>query len=75
MNSSIFDESIAGGGEFLLEIGTVLVFDISDDRLPAIHFNFCAKISDLPAIIVNLVSVTGGINNCETKLNAVLVED
>lgn len=53
---------VTHSSELFAEVSRVLVLDVFDDGVPAIF-------------VVNLVSVTGGINNVQTEFYTILRDD
>ena len=62
MNAGILDVALALSGKLLAEVGGMLVLDVLHNWVPA-------------SVVVDLVSVTWGINNVQAKTNAVLLND
>lgn len=62
VNTGILDVPFPLCSELLSEVGRVLILDVLDDRIPA-------------SVVVDLVSVTGGIDNIQAKPNAILLND
>lgn len=59
VDARVGDEALAHRGQLLAEVGRVLVLDVFDDRLPAV-------------VIVDKVTVTGGVDDVELEADAVL---
>lgn len=62
MDAGVLDVALSLGGELLAEVCGVLVLDVLHNWIPA-------------SVVVDLVSVTWGIDNVEAKTNAVLLDD
>ncbi|KAI3475819.1 hypothetical protein L1887_62719 [Cichorium endivia] len=58
VDAGIDNVSIAHRGEFLSQVGRVLVLDVLDDGVPAV-------------LVVHLVAVTGSVDNVQSQLDAV----
>lgn len=39
VDAGILDVSVAHGSQFLAQVSTVLIFDVFDDRVPAVRVN------------------------------------
>jgi hypothetical protein len=58
----------------------MLVFNVFDDRIPAIlqissHSNKLLDVGDIPSIVVHLVTITGGINNVQPQTYTIFLDD
>lgn len=62
MDTGVLDVPFPLRSELLSKVGRVLIFDILDDRVPA-------------SVVVDLVSITGGINDVQAKPNTILLDD
>ena len=62
MDAGILDISFALGCKFLSKVCRVLVFDVLDNRVPA-------------SIVVDLITITWGIDNVQSQTDAVLLDD
>lgn len=82
MDTCILDVAFPLSSKFLPEIGGVLILDILDNWVPAAEIRISKQfqqysyfLSHLPSIIVNLVTITGGVDNVQPKAYAVLFDD
>lgn len=62
VNARVLDVAITHGSKLLAEVCAVLVLDILDDCIPA-------------ALVVDLVAISGGVNNVQLELDAILRND
>ena len=62
MDSGVLDISLALSCQLLVQISTVLVFDVLDDGIPA-------------SVIVDQVTVARGIDNVQTQTDAIFLDD
>lgn len=62
VDAGVGDEALTHGGQLLAEVSRVLVLDVLDDRVPAL-------------VIVDEVSVTGGVDDVQLETDAVLNDD
>jgi hypothetical protein len=59
----------------------MLVFDVLDDGVPAKHLislnlEYCLFVMQtVPSIVIDLISVTGGIDNVESQTHTVFFDD
>lgn len=79
MDTCILDISVAHGRQFFAQICTVLVFDVLNYGIPTVYPIEKRLIikgnRDLPSLVVDLVAITRGINNVESKSDAILNDD
>lgn len=88
MDTGILDIPLALSSKLLPEIGGVLILDILDNWVPAVeisiskqfasvftHFTYREPRFRIPSIIVNLVTIAGGIDNVQAQTDAVLFDD
>lgn len=59
VDAGVLDEAIAHGSQLLAQEGRVLVLDVLDDGLPAV-------------LVVDLVTISGSVDNVESQLDSVL---
>jgi len=62
VDTSVLNITFSLGGEFFAEIRRVLIFDVLHDRIPA-------------SLVVDLVSIAGGVDDVETEPDTVLLND
>jgi len=62
VNSGILDVTVPLSGEFLSEVGRVLVLDVLDDRIPT-------------ALVVNLVTISRRVDDVQPKFDPILRDD
>lgn len=59
MDTGILDVTVSHGSQLLAKVGTVLIFDVSNDGVPA-------------TFVVDLVTISRGVDDVEAQLDAVL---
>jgi hypothetical protein len=78
VDPSILDVPLTLGRKLFSQVGGVLIFDVFDDRVPAV------RISELltweapiysPSIIVDLISIPWGVNNVQPQAHTILFND
>jgi hypothetical protein len=62
VDTSVLNITFSLGGEFFAEIRRVLILDVLHDRVPA-------------SLVVDLVSIAGGVDDVETEPDTVLLDD
>lgn len=62
VDACVLEVPLTLGGEFLAEVGAVLVLDVLDNGVPA-------------ALVVDQVTVTGRVDNVEAQTDAVFLDD
>lgn len=62
VDAGVLNVSLALGGEFLVQVCAILVFDILDDGVPA-------------AVVVHKIAVSRGVDNVEPETDAILLDD
>jgi hypothetical protein len=62
VDAGILDVALALGRELLAQVGGVLILDVLDDGVPA-------------AVVVDEVTVAGGVDDVEPQTDAVLLDD
>lgn len=82
MNTSVLNITLSLSGEFLAEIGGMLILDVLHDRIPTTyHVSFqisklmLSGFGGIPSIIVHLITVAWGINNVQPKANTIFLDD
>ena len=62
VDTGVLDVALTLGRKLLSEVGRMLVFDVLDDGIPA-------------PVVVNLISVSWGVNDVKAEPDAVLLDD
>jgi len=62
VDAGVLDVTVAHHGELFAEVSAVLVFDVFDDRVPAV-------------LVVDLVAIHGRVDDIHSQLDAVFDDD
>ena len=82
MDTRILDVSVTHGRKFFAQICAMLVFDIFNDGIPAV--SVCTQLRKklitkeiwhVPSLVVDLVAVTGSVDDIQSKPNTILNDD
>lgn len=73
MDPGVLDVAFSLGSKLLSEVCGVLVLDVLDDRVPATwSVRLCTRVRFncgmwyIPAVVINLVAIAGGVDDVET---------
>lgn len=78
VDAGVLDVAVTHGCQLFAKVGTVLVLDVLDDRVPTARtvrsMNLMRR-KCRPVLVVDLVAVAWGVDDVETKSDAILGDD
>jgi hypothetical protein len=81
MNACILDIAVTHCSEFLAKVSAVLILDVFDDRVPAaehgVHWAMQVRKqgTNIPALVVDLVTITRSVDNVQSQFDAIFHDD